>query len=280
MITTRPHIAIAGSGLAGLHCAVSLAPTADVTVYERLPVPGGEHWEDPEHDRLVHQARRDGVRLASGTQVVRWEGDRILAVGELGGIATADALVVATGHRPPTRTELRIDGNRCAGVVPATLALHLIQQRVHLGRHVVVVGDAGWAAECIAKMRSGRNDVASIVWVGGPERSVDRDVMTMPDARVSATHGMPRISGVTVETPTTAVHLTCDCLILAGPALPYRNIDGAVMDDEPAVYAQGSAAILANAAQIGMVAAHRALEYAQAETHSHIPVLPRIGLPQ
>ncbi|MGV0742616.1 FAD-dependent oxidoreductase [Mycolicibacterium sp. XJ870] len=280
MTTTRPRIAIAGSGLAGLNCAVGLAPSADVIVYERLPLAGGEHWEEPHHRTLVRQARLDGVRFAAGTQVVRWEGDRLLAVGEGGGIAAADALVVATGHRPPTRTELRIDGNRCAGVVPATLALHLLQQRVRLGRHVVIIGDSPWAAECIATMKSGTNCDVQIAWVGGPRRSTHPDVTVMPEARVSATHGMPRITGVTVGSATTAEHLICDSLILAGPAVPYRNIDGAVLDDEPAIYAQGSPAVMANPAQIGMMAARRALEYAQAEPHSHIPVLPRIGLPQ
>jgi D-hydroxyproline dehydrogenase subunit alpha len=279
MTTTRPHIAIAGSGLAGLQCAVGLVRTADVTVYERLPVAGGEHWEDPGHHGLVAQARLGGVRFAAGTQIVRWEGDRLLAVGEDGGIAAADALVVATGHRPPTRTELRIDGNRCAGVLPATLALHLLQQRVRLGRHIVVAGDAHWAAECIATIRAGRSGFASITWIGGPSQSAYRDVIVMPEARVGATCGTPRITGVIVESPTTAEHLICDSLILAGPALPYRNIDGAVLDDEPAIYAQRDAAAL-SPAQIGLLAARRALAYAQAECHAHLPVLPRIGLPR
>ncbi|HTM86216.1 MAG TPA: NAD(P)-binding protein, partial [Mycobacterium sp.] len=60
---TRPRIAIAGSGLAGLHTAVTLSASADVTVYERLPVPGGEHWEDPEHRRMVRRAHKNGVRF-------------------------------------------------------------------------------------------------------------------------------------------------------------------------------------------------------------------------
>lgn len=279
MTITRPRIAVAGSGLAGLHCAVNLASSAEVTVYERLPVPGGEHWEDAEHRSLVRQARRNGVRFAAGTQVVRWEGDRLLAVGEGGGIAAADALVVATGHRPPTRTELRIDGNRCAGVVPATLALHLLQQRVDLGRRVVVVGDSHWAAECVTMMTA-RPGTASIVWVDTTSRSVHPNVTAVPDARVGATHGMPRITGVSVESALGVEQVACDCLILAGPAVAYRNIDGAVLDEEPAVYAQRHPDTTDSSARIGLLAARDALASGRAAPHTHVPVLPRIGLPR
>lgn len=276
---SRPHIVVAGSGLAGLHCAVTLGTSAEVTVYERLPVPGGEHWEQPDHRDLVRHAVRNGVRFAAGTQVIRWEGNRILAVGEHGGIVSADALVVATGHRPSTRAELGINGDRCAGVVPATLALHLLQQRVHLGDNVVVAGGSHWAAECIAEMTSGRRQVNSLVSVGADHRPAHFSVSSMPDARVTAAHGMPRITGVTIESGTGRQRLACDCLIIAAGALPYRNIDGAILDEEPAAYAQRSADLSESPSQIGQRAARQALEDSGRQ-HCHIPVAPRIGLPQ
>ncbi|BBZ32037.1 FAD-dependent oxidoreductase [Mycolicibacterium confluentis] len=260
-MSTRPHIAIAGSGLAGLHTAAQLAPSADVTVYERLPVAGGEHWEDPSHARLITDAQQLGVRFAPGTQVIRWEGDRLLAVGTFGGIVAADAFVVATGHRPPTRAELRIDGDRCAGVVPATLALHLLQQRVRLGTDVVIAGDAPWAKECIELMTG-----ASVRWLGAQGR---------PAARVTATHGMPRITGVTVVDGQDVEEIACDCLILAGPPLPYRNVDGAILDDAPVVFAQGAD----DHALVGQRAARAALDLAQNEFRTRIAVEPRIGRP-
>jgi hypothetical protein len=257
-MSPRPHIAVAGSGLSGLHTAVQLAPSADVTVYERLPVAGGEHWEDPSHARLIAEAQRLGVRFAPGTQVLRWEGDRLLAVGTFGGTVAADALVVATGHRPPTRADLRIDGHRCAGVVPATLALHLLHQGVRLGTEVVIAGDAPWAHECVRLMKD-----ASVRWISGPS------------ARITATHGMPRITGVTVVDGDDVEQIACDCLILAGPPLPYRNVDGAVLDDDPAVFAQGPG----DHAQIGQRAAREALALAQNESRTRIAVEPRIGQP-
>jgi pyruvate/2-oxoglutarate dehydrogenase complex dihydrolipoamide dehydrogenase (E3) component len=263
---TRPQIAVAGSGLAGLHSAVTLSASADVTVYERLPVPGGEHWEDREHRRLVRQALDNGVRFNAGTQVIRWEGDRLLAVGEQGGVMRADALVVATGHRPSTRTELGINGDRCAGVVPATLALHLIQQQVHLGDHVVIAGGSHWSAECVAALNAGPRPAASVV-------SLDAD------ARISATHGMPRIAGVTVESAVDSRHLVCDCLILGAAPVPYRNIDGAILDDAPVVYAQRLTDEHEPAGRIGVRSAHQALGQAGSE-FPHVPVTPRIGLPQ
>ena len=263
---TRARIAVAGSGLAGLHSAVTLSASSEVTVYERLPVPGGEHWEDHEHRHLVRQALNNGVRFCAGTQVIRWEGDRLLAVGEQGGIVAADALVVATGHRPSTRTELDINGDRCAGVVPATLALHLIKQQVHLGDNVVVAGGSHWSAECVTELTSGTTPAASVVSIDG-------------DSRISATHGMPRIAGVTVESKTDSRQLACDCLILGAAPIPYRNIDGAILDDAPVVFAQRLIDEQEPAGRIGIRSAHLALGQA-GHQFPHVPVTPRIGLPQ
>ncbi|WP_396904476.1 FAD-dependent oxidoreductase [Mycolicibacterium phlei] len=269
---TRPHIAVVGSGLAGLHTAVHLGHSADVTVYERLPVAGGEHWEDSEHARIIEQARRAGVRFAPGTQVIRWEGDRLLAVGSFGGIVAADALVVATGHRPPTRSELRIDGHRCAGVVPATVALHLLQQRVRLGTRIVVAGATPWARECIEHFVA---EGASVLWLGGPQTDPRPAVTVRPEARVTTTHGMPRITAVTVDG---AEQIPCDCLVLAGPPVPYRNVDGAVLDDADVVYAQRTGT--EDSARIGEWAAQEALTRAQDQPHIRTTVPPRIGQPQ
>ncbi|WP_299558460.1 FAD-dependent oxidoreductase [uncultured Mycolicibacterium sp.] len=272
----RPQIAVAGSGLAGLHTAAHLAPAADVTVYERLPVAGGEHWQDPTHTRLVERTRRAGVRFAPGTQVIRWEGDRLLAVGSGGGLAAADALVIATGHRPPTRAELRIDGHRCAGVVPATVALHLLQQRVTLGVRIVVAGETEWARSCIETFTAAG---ASVLWVGGPAADPRASVTARPQARVTTTHGMPRITGVTVTDGTGDEHVPCDCLVLAGPPLPYRNVDGAVLDDAPVVYAQRRGDGIDDPARIGERAAREALALAQHHPRTRTAVSPRIGQP-
>ncbi|KUI27918.1 FAD-dependent oxidoreductase [Mycobacterium sp. GA-2829] len=279
MNTTRPRVAIAGSGLAGLHCAVQLASSADVTVYERLPVAGGEHWEDQDHAGLIREAKRQRVRFAPGTQVMRWEADRLLAVGEHGGVAAADALVIATGHRPPARAELRIDGDRCAGIVTATLALHLLQQRVRLGANVIILGDSRWATECVELMTAGRGTGTSVLWLGGSAAISNPSVTVRQNVRVTATHGMPRITGVTVEDGESAEQITCDCLILAGPAVPYRNVDGAVLDDAPVVYAQREVGSAEDPAQIGRRAANMALAQAKTQTHLRTRVAPRIGKP-
>jgi hypothetical protein len=290
-MTATAHIVVAGSGLNGLHTAIALRTasmdvTVDVTVYERLPVPGGEHWEHPEHARLIRQALSSGVRFAAGTQVIRWEGDRVLAIGEHGGLVAADALVVATGHRPANRSELRIHGDRCAGVVPATLALHLLAQGVHLGSEVVVAGDSHWARECITALTTGGRPARTIQWVGHDGDVPHPAVTNRPNVRVVGAHGMPRIRGISVggapdrQSGWVLKHLVCDCLILAGPEIPYRNIDGAVLDDDPAVFAQRGPQTSGTAAQIGSSAARRALELAKATHRPHIPLEPRIGLPQ
>ncbi|OBF25119.1 FAD-dependent oxidoreductase [Mycobacterium sp. ACS4331] len=276
----RTRIAIAGSGLAGLHCAVELAASGEVTVYERLPVAGGEHWEDRAHASLIRQAQRQGVRFAPGTQVIRWEGDRLLAIGGFGGTAEADALVIATGHRPPTRAELRIDGHRCAGIMPATLAVHLLQQRVRLGANVIIAGDAPWAAECIELMTAGWGPRASsVLWLADSATISNPSVTVRPGVRIIAAHGMPRITGVAVDAGGALEHIACDCLILAGPAVPYRNVDGAVFEDTAVVYAQRENGSTEDSAQIGRRAARSALEYAQTRPHARTAVAPRIGQP-
>jgi hypothetical protein len=90
---------------------------------------------------------------------------------------------------------------------------------------------------------------------------------------------MPRIVGVTVESGTDSRQLVCDCLILGAAPVPYRNIDGAILDDAPVVYAQRLADEQEPAGRIGIRSAPLALGQAGRQ-FPHVPVTPRIGLPQ
>jgi hypothetical protein len=102
----------------------------------------------------------------------------------------------------------------------------------------------------------------------------------LPDVRITGTHGMPRITGVTVESASIPEHIACDCLILAGPPIAYRNIDGAVLDDDPAIYAQRSDEGRETSAHLGAAAAQRAMDHARTRHHTRVPVDTRIGRPQ
>ena len=279
----RRRVVVVGSGLAGLQSAVDLSRHADVTIFERLPVLGGEHWQDPTHARLVAQAAAAGVRSAAGTQVIRWSAGRAVAAGTAGGLYKADALVIATGHRPRTRAESRIDGTRCGGVLAATVAEHLQAQRIQIGRRVVILGGGHLTARIAG-------DVAQhgSCMVVGTDTSSDRSnpmqIRCLPNARIVRTLGMPRIEAVEIEDGEQSWIEPCDALVLAEGDLPYRNVDGAVLPAPRLVFAQrGDTHIVAatapwSAIEAGQRAAREALDAADQDHQSSV-VRPRIGAP-
>src|SRR6185437_2029601 len=111
-------VAIVGSGLSGLACAATLAGRAECLLVERLPVVGGEEWTDARIKELARRAAAGGGEIVAGTQAIRWDGARVTLVGQDSRVQSARVLVVATGHRPRTRDELRIGGSRCGAIVP------------------------------------------------------------------------------------------------------------------------------------------------------------------
>ncbi|GAA0443339.1 hypothetical protein Acor_28070 [Acrocarpospora corrugata] len=266
-------IAVAGSGLAGLSCAIGLGRDANVVVYERLPVIGGEHWDDPAHRDLRLRAERLGVGFAPGTQVVRWEGDRLLAVGQSGGVPAAGVLVVATGHRPRTRAELGVNGARTGGVLPATVALHLLERRVRLGHDVVILGGGHWARDVAA----GVIKAGTCTVIGSSLTEFPRSAQILPEAQVIRTIGTPRIRFVELSDGHRTWTLACDSLVLADGHIPYRNIDGAVLDRPDVVFAQGGDERDWDAIEAGAQAATRALD--RRPSHRHVPTTLRIGHP-
>lgn len=269
----RPSIAVAGSGVAGLACAAALRRRGEAVVLERLPVAGGEQWQESLVARLVAEARASGARFLLGTQAVRWDGRRLLALGQESAIVEADALVIATGHRPLTRAELGIVGPRCGGIVPATVALHLVHHGVVLGRRPVVVGGS---AEALALAR--RIGAAVLVSGGLDEHP---GVQAYDRSRAVAVEGFPRITGVLVErADRSRFRVECDALVLAEGRAPYRNVDGAVLGGPGVVFAQPAGRARDDAATeaAGRAAAERALAVAREERSSQEPEL-RIGAP-
>lgn len=239
----RPRVAIAGSGLAGLACAAALAERAEVTVYERLPVAGGERWEDPRHAKLAGMARASGAHLALGTQAIRWDGRAVLAVGQAGGLGPAGALVVATGHRPLTMAELGIAGPRCGGIVPATVAEHLVGHRVRLGRRPLVVGGGAAALTLAAALAAQGCDAVTLLAPDGPgPAAAPPGVEIHAGARPALVEGEARVSALVAERPGAApLRLECDALVLAHGRVPYRNVDGAVGPAPGVAFAQPGA---------------------------------------
>ena len=228
--------------MAGLSCAAVLAEHADCHVFERLPVPGGEAWEEPGVAACANAAARAGMRFLGGTQVVRFHDDRLLAVGQHSTSARFAALVVATGHRPLTRTELGIRGPRCAGVLPATVAAHLVRHGVGLGR-VAVVGD-GRALPFVTELLARGHDRVTLVLPDGRPDGLRRSsaLELYEDVRPVDLGGSARVEWLGLAPAGAPVQhrIRCDSVVLAYGRVPYRNVEGAVFDAPRVVFAQAA----------------------------------------
>lgn len=237
-MTEKRRVAVVGAGIAGLTVAAALAPEDSVTVIDRLPAVGGVlGYEDPAVRREIAEGRAAGVRLFLGTTALRWDGRRLLVAGPTGiEWFTADQLVFAGGARPAVPAELPLLGPRVAGVYPATVAIHLAEAGVSMGRSVCLLGKSNWA-ERAARVLGHRG--ARIVGVSseGGDRPAYGDEWWI-GWRPVAIEGTRRISAVTVVRGESRQRITCDTLVLAGNTRPLRNVDGAIEESAGVHFAQ------------------------------------------
>lgn len=205
---------VAGAGSRGLIAARLLAESnVTTTLVERLPAVerGG-----PE-SRLLKEAKSAGVDVRFASTACVWTGASLQAMSPSGTESfEASVLVVATGSRPWTRAELGIAGDRCAGILPGTAALHMIEFGLLPGRRPLIVG-RGRLADRLAEALPG--SVRPILVSGRSERII-------------SAHGRSRIESVTIERGGQLEELSTDALLLAAGSAPMRNIDGAVLLDE------------------------------------------------
>ncbi len=225
----EPGVLIVGAGLAGLAVAAELGDRRPVTVVERLPAVGGTAgYEDPVVRCLQARADAAGARWLPATTALRWRGDSALVAGP-DGIRWLHAahLVYAGGLRPCTAAEAGIFGPRVAGLLPATVALHLLEGGVLLGRRVVVLGGGHWARAVGARLLRQPCEVTSVG--APPDRPLDGASRHLSGWRARAIDGRGRVSSVTVERDGMTQRLPCDAVIVAAPTRPLRNVDGAVL---------------------------------------------------
>jgi hypothetical protein len=148
----------------------------------------------------------------------------------------ADRLVFAGGCRPGTAAELRLAGSRLAGVVSATVAIHLLDAGVRLGHNPILLGESDFAAEVATRL----------LRMGTPVRVVAPDAPATPayaDAwwpgwRGSRARGTGRVRELEVLRGDRREWLACDAVILADGIRPLRNVDGALADQDPAAFIQ------------------------------------------
>jgi NADPH-dependent 2,4-dienoyl-CoA reductase/sulfur reductase-like enzyme len=227
---------VVGAGLAGLAVAAELAADAEVELVERLPEVGGTWgFEHPDVVALRRRCVDLGVRLTLGVAALRWVGRRLLLVGP-GERAwrDADRLVFAGGTRPSTAAELPVFGARTAGVFAGTVAHHLLEGRVPLGRRPIVCGEGYWAdlvlAELPADVRATR--------VGGAGSAASNGPDVWPGYRPIEIRGRDRVDQLVIAREGDERALACDCVVLAGDQRPLRNVDGAIVDGPDVTFAQ------------------------------------------
>jgi glutamate synthase (NADPH/NADH) small chain len=159
-LRTGRHIAVVGSGPAGLAAAQQLARAGhDVSVYERDDRIGGLlrygipdfKMEKDILDRRIVQMEAEGVRFFPGVDV-----GRALGAAEL--VAKHDAVILCIGARVPR--DLPVPGRSLAGVHFAMDYLEQQNRRVGAlpvsaapilaeGKHVVVIGGGDTGSDCV-----------------------------------------------------------------------------------------------------------------------------------
>jgi NADPH-dependent 2,4-dienoyl-CoA reductase/sulfur reductase-like enzyme len=262
----KKTVLVAGAGRSGLHAARLLAGHGlAVTLVERLPAPGGQEPE-PDAEALARAARGAGVRFVLGTLAVSLTASGIDTLG-IDGARTfpADVLVVATGTRPATLAELGATGDRTAGVLPGSAAVHLIESGVLPGWRPVIVGRGDLARHCLSLCLRGGARAATVVSPSGPPGvgvPVPAGVDVYDQWRLVSVHGQPRVSHVVVARDAQTLRIPADAVILAQDRRPMRNIENAVQDGGIVVGCHSSADPKTDeeAAATARMAAERVLE--------------------
>lgn len=247
---SAPYLVV-GAGPTGLGCAAALAADAPVIVVDRIPVAGGTAgWDHPTIKRIVRDLAKIDVRLRLGQTALRWTDCRLLLAGpgQLDQVAGRH-LFVAAGLRPATVANLRIDGDRPAGVIPATVAEHLLQAGVRLWETAAIIGDGPWAASVARACRALGGEVIGVGpldcerascghghgrhdWADQRHRQFDQITVV----------GRDRVTALRLWRGGAAQDVVCDAVILAADPQPNRNINGALLDGDPAVtFVQGAA---------------------------------------
>ena len=234
-----PNAVVAGAGQSGLRVAAKLAERGlRVTLVERLPVCGGQEPERPLARDLTAAALERGVDARLGTCAVGWDGASLATLGVDGDDRIeADALVVATGCRPATRAELGISGDRCAGVLPAPAAVHLIESGVLVGRRPAVIGGSEQARR-VAELLLHVGAVSVVVVAPAEAEPMPLQTQVYSGWRAEEVRGTARVESVTITRGGSRERLLADAVILATGRIPARNIEGAAFGGTNVVYCQ------------------------------------------
>lgn len=225
------RIIVVGAGVTGLAVASELARRGPVLVVDRIPVVGGvAGWNGPHVRALAAAAARAGVGFELGATATRWA-DRALLVCAPHSISWRPAalLVIATGWRPATAVELGLAGDRPAGVLPITVARHLLDAGLPLWRRPAIVG-GDLDADEVAHLLAGHG----VPLTGVCSQAAWADA-SLADWRPHEVEGRARVERLILARGDERRAVRCDAVLLAAAPRPTRNIDGAIASDAPGV---------------------------------------------
>ena len=253
----RIELLIIGAGAAGISaaCAAWDAGCRDVVLADRLPYPGGilpqcihegfglaaygSELTGPAYaERLAKVLAQTGVRFLPGWEVLAVTKEKTAVLSGSGGVEEIrfERLILATGCRERSIGSLPVAGTRPAGIFTAGQAQEMINlRRWQLGSRVLILGSGDLGMILARRFTLEGKQVLAVLeqeaHFGGLARNYHRciEAYRIPiryRCTVREIHGMPRITGVTVENLDSGERelLSCDTLITAVGLVPEREL--------------------------------------------------------
>ena len=250
----RTELLIIGAGAAGISAAWDAwdAGCRDVVLADRLPYPGGilpqcihegfglaaygSELTGPAYaERLAKALAQTGVRFLPGQEVLAVTKEKTAVLSGSGGVEEIrfERLILATGCRERSIGSLPVAGTRpaAAGQAQEMINLHHWQ----LGSRVVILGSGDLGMILAQRFTLEGKQVLAVLeqeaHFGGLARNYRRcieayHIPILYCRAIREIHGMPRITGVTVEDLYSGERelLPCDTLVTAIGLVPEREL--------------------------------------------------------
>jgi len=261
---------IAGAGAAGISaaCGAWEAGSRDILLLDRsrrlggvlpqcvhegfgLSVYGTELTGPAYADRLAERLSHTGVQLLLAKELLSVSKEKTAVVSGSSGMERIqfEKLILATGCRERTIGSLPVSGTRPAGIFTAGQAQEMMNLRHwELGSRIVILGSGDLGMIMARRFTLEGKKVIAVIEqngsYGGMARNYHRCIQAyqLPifyRRTIREIHGMPRISGVTVENVESGEQelLSCDTLVTAIGLIPERELARNLGDPEWLYYA-------------------------------------------